>query len=327
MRRSELVAAYLARLGYADRPAPTLGTLVDLHVRHLDAVPYENLSIMLGRPPSVEPLDSLARIAEVGRAGYCFHQNGALEQVLLELGFQVTRRAGHVWSSEDERAPWSLNHLVLVASGLPTDANPGGSWWVDVGLGDAFVEPVALVGGPFAQGGFAYELEVPDSSPGGGGQPVQGSPVDRGSLKLSALARADNFRERPTTETLPPPGGWSFRADPSGSFVGIDVRSGPTSSEVEASHATLSTPPGHFAKVLVVQRRDWYGVDVVRGCLLHRVTAQEQTSTELTTYDEWRAAIADGCGLSLAGISDAALHDLWVRTVATHREWTAAGRP
>ena len=142
---------------------PTLESLAELHRRHLARVPYENLEIMLGRPPSVDPLDSLARVASVGRAGYCFHQNGALETALVDLGYAVSRRGGHVWTTEDDRWSGSLNHLVLVVSGLPTEANPGGAWWPDVGLGDAIAEPLPLVVGDYEQGGFSYAItEVRD---------------------------------------------------------------------------------------------------------------------------------------------------------------------
>ena len=55
MPPSEAAAAYLRRLGVDGDLPPTLETLVALHRAHLDAVPYENLGIMLGRPPSVDP--------------------------------------------------------------------------------------------------------------------------------------------------------------------------------------------------------------------------------------------------------------------------------
>src|SRR4051812_25039945 len=155
---SDLVAAYLHRIGYDGDLAPTYDTLLALHRAHLDALPYENLGIMLGRAPSVDPAASLARVGEVGRAGYCFHQNGALEVVLRELGFEMSRRHGQVYTAEDELSDASLNHLVLVANGLPTDSNPGGRWWVDAGLGDAFRDPVAVSLGRHAQGGFRYEI-------------------------------------------------------------------------------------------------------------------------------------------------------------------------
>jgi arylamine N-acetyltransferase len=278
-----MVSAYLSFLGYDDRPAPTLETLAEVHRRHLAKVPYENLSIMLGAPPSVDPLDSLERVATWGRAGYCFHQNGALETVLVELGFAVSRRAGAVWDTEEERRARALNHLVLVVSGLPTEENPGGDWWPDVGLGDAIVEPLPLVPGDYEQGGFRYAVtEVRDD-------------------------------------------GWSFQADPQGSFEGLEVGPAPTLAEVAACHTTLSTPPdGRFTRTFVVQRRMADHVDVVRGCLATVITSSGKTETELTTYDEWRAAIADGCGLSLTGVVDDELRALHERQLVAHREFMAA---
>ena len=62
MPRSEATAAYLRRLGVEGDLPPTYDTLVLLHRAHLDAVPYENLATMLGRPPSVDPAESLARV-------------------------------------------------------------------------------------------------------------------------------------------------------------------------------------------------------------------------------------------------------------------------
>jgi arylamine N-acetyltransferase len=283
---TDLVSAYLSVLGYHERPDVSVEALTELHRRHLAAVPYENLEIMLGRPPSVAPLDSLARIAQVGRAGYCFHQNGALESVLSDLGYDVSRRAGHVWTTEDDRWSGSLNHLVLVVSGLPTDDNPGGDWWPDVGLGDAIGDPLPLVVGEYEQGGFGYAItEVRDD-------------------------------------------GWSFRADARGSFVGVETSPPPSPADVDECHRSLSTPPdGRFARVLVVQRRMPDRVDVVRGCLAQTVTPGGQTEADLTTYDDWRAAIADGCGLSLAEVDDEELLALFDRQLLLHREWVAAGRP
>ena len=48
----DLVAAYLRRVRYDGDLAPSYETLLGLHRAHLDAVPYENLGIMLGRAPS-----------------------------------------------------------------------------------------------------------------------------------------------------------------------------------------------------------------------------------------------------------------------------------
>jgi hypothetical protein len=176
---------------------------------------------------------------------------------------------------------------VLVADGLPTSDNPDGRWWVDVGLGDAFRDPVALTVGRHDQDGFHYEITGLDDL------------------------------------------GWSFRHDRAGTFTGIEVRTLPSDQPVvEEAHARLSAPDdGRFAKVLVVQRRDASGIDTVRGCLHHRTLPQDASETELSSYDLWRAALADGTRLSLDGIDDAELRALYAAQRVKHRAWTAAGRP
>jgi N-hydroxyarylamine O-acetyltransferase len=148
---------YLRRLEIDAGAPPTLDTLFLVHDRHLAHVPYENLGIMLGLPPSVDPETCLDRIGRVGRAGYCLHQNAALELVLSDLGFAVRRRHAHVWQDEAHRSG-PLNHLALEVTGLPTAENPAGRWWADVGLGEGFRLPLPLVDGEHVQDGFRYRL-------------------------------------------------------------------------------------------------------------------------------------------------------------------------
>lgn len=279
-------ATYLLRLGVDMPPPPTLDTLNLLHRRHLERVPYENLSTMLGRPPSVDAAASLQRIGEVGRAGYCFHHNGSMELVLRDLGYDVSRRHGYVWADEAARYAGSLNHLVLHVAGLPTEANPGGEWWVDVGLGDAFREPLPLVEGEYEQDGFTYVLE--------------------------------SVRED----------GWTFRHDPVGSFLGVEVTTLPTDpAAVLAAHAELSAPEtGQFARTLVVQRRHAGGSSTLRGCLLTQRVADESTETVLSTYDDWVAALGD-LGVPLDDLDATDLRGLYERSWAGHLRWLEAGAP
>jgi arylamine N-acetyltransferase len=151
-KKREAVAGYLSRLGLRERPAPTVATLTELHRRHLDAIPYENLAIMLGRPDSTDPGQTLARLAAGGNAGYCFHHNGAFELVLRDLGFAVERRFGHVWNKPEDREVPELNHLVLLVT---VDSR---LWWPDLGLGDALRDPVEVIDGEIRQGPFRYEI-------------------------------------------------------------------------------------------------------------------------------------------------------------------------
>jgi arylamine N-acetyltransferase len=246
-------AAYLRRLGVDVPPPPTLDALVLLHRRHLERVPYENVAIMLGRPPSVDAVASLERIGELGRAGYCFHHNGSLEIVLRELGFDVSRRHGHVWTDEDDRTGAFLNHLVLHVAGLPTDTNPGGEWWVDVGLGDAFRDPLPLVVGEHRQDAFTYVIDE---------------------------VRPDGWSFR-------------HDATGSFTGVEVTTRPTDPATVLASHAELCAPGTGRFSKVLVVQRRYAGGVATLRGCLLTHTGAGATVETELATYESWRTALAD----------------------------------
>jgi N-hydroxyarylamine O-acetyltransferase len=264
---------YLSRLGLSGNLAPTAETLVQLQRRHLDAVPYENLAIMLGRPDSTDPRQTLERIAAGGNAGYCFHHNGAFEVVLRALGFAVERRSGHVQGRPIPR----LNHLVLLVT------IDGRRWWPDLGLGDALRDPVEVAAGEIRQGPFRYEI-----------------------TNVGA-------------------GEWTFRHDPAAaSFPALDVRAArPADAEVAAAHRVLSTPPdGRFTRVLVVQRRDDTGTDVLRG-IRQRRTGDGAFTRDLTSYDDWQAVL-DSMGVSLAGVGRDELRSLHARMLAAHEQWAAA---
>ena len=285
-------AAYLGRIGVDPGLPPTIETLRLVHRAHLDAVPYENLGIMLANAtgasvPSVDTDACVARVAEVGRAGYCFHQNAALGAGLAALGFEVSRRHGHVWTLPEHRDATTLNHLVLVVSGLPTDDNPGGLWWPDAGLGEGFRDPLALVDGTVDDGGFSYAVDA---------------------------ASAD---------------GWSFTNDPSGTFTGLEVTALPIGADgIEAAHRELSTPPGgHFTRVLVVQRRQDTHYDALRGCVLQRVAADEKDERDVTSYDDWRGALVEVMRVPVDDLPDDDLRTLWSSVRDSHDRWDAAGRP
>ncbi|MFN8194948.1 MAG: arylamine N-acetyltransferase [Nocardioidaceae bacterium] len=278
---------YLRLLGFEDPPSPTLSTLVALHRAHLRALPYENLGIMLGRPPSAAPTATVERIATVGRAGYCFHHNGALEMLLSSLGFAVRRWHGQVFDGADaDGSPPSLNHLVLEVSGLPSPDNPGGRWWADAGLGDGFLDPVPLVDGPHRQHGFHYSVSLSEDG--------------------------WTFRHDPAGSFS----GVRVRDLPAG-----DAEVG------SAHDTLALTPGGHFTRFLVVQRRGRTGVDALRGCVLERVEPGRRERTDVTSFDDWRGALTGVLGLPLDDLPAADVTGLWERTLATHRAWDLAGRP
>lgn len=156
------IEGYLARLGVARPAHPSTEALFALHRAHAERVAYENVEIQLGRATSVDPAESIARIAR-GGGGYCFHLNGALGALLAELGFAVTRHLGEVRvePGAPESGRVTVNHQVVTAT------CEGESYLVDVGLGDGLHEPMRLAAGTVTQGPFTYRLEHWAQRPGG----------------------------------------------------------------------------------------------------------------------------------------------------------------
>jgi N-hydroxyarylamine O-acetyltransferase len=136
------VAAYLRRLHLEAEP-PSAEALRRLHRAQVEHVPYETVWLHLGEPWTVDATESVRRVAHHGRGGYCFHVNGAFSELLRALGYDVTRHVGGVHGPDGPSEDAMANHLVLTAAGLPSDDNPEGEWYVDVGLGDALARAVA----------------------------------------------------------------------------------------------------------------------------------------------------------------------------------------
>ena len=88
------VDRYLARLGLRGPLRPSLGVLRQLHLAHLRAIPFENLSIHLGEPIVLDPQLLVAKLVERHRGGFCYELNGAFAALLAALGFRVDHLAG-----------------------------------------------------------------------------------------------------------------------------------------------------------------------------------------------------------------------------------------
>lgn len=132
--------AYLARIGYAGPREPTLETLRAICQKHPDAIPFENLDVLLGRGISIVPADIDTKLLTAGRGGYCFEQNGLLKRVLKALGFTVQSLMARVWWMKPPEAPMrARSHMVLKVTIDGTD------WLADVGFGGCVLTaPLAL---------------------------------------------------------------------------------------------------------------------------------------------------------------------------------------
>lgn len=122
--------AYFKRIGYDGPREPNLETLRAITVRHPDAIPFENLDVLLGRGISIVPADIDAKLIAGGRGGYCYEQNGLLKRVLQALGFQVEGLMARVlWMAPEGAPPRPRSHQVL---GVTID---GEVWLADAGFG------------------------------------------------------------------------------------------------------------------------------------------------------------------------------------------------
>src|SRR4051794_11107299 len=276
--------AYLRRLGVDPEP-PSIEALFRIHRAQVERVPYETTWIHMGERWGVDSDEAMARIALGQRGGYCFHLNGSLSRLLSMLGYDVTLHIGGVHGAE--AAPENLtNHLVLMVSGLPSNENPDGHWYVDAGLGDALYEPLPLIAGTYQQSPHTFVLS---ETPGGIGD-------------------------------------WHFAHDPKGSFVGMSFKWATASIDAfEERHAQLSTSPeSGFVRNVVAQRRHGDGVSALRSLSYTELSGSGSTTRIIDDRAEWFALLADEFALRFEGVDTKAKDRLWTSAFASHEAWTAA---
>ncbi len=96
MLTEDVLAAYLARIGVRGPLVLDAAALRGLHQAHLATVPFENLSIHLGEPISLNEADLIGKIVTRRRGGFCYELNGAFACLLERLGAQVRRVSARV---------------------------------------------------------------------------------------------------------------------------------------------------------------------------------------------------------------------------------------
>ncbi|MBN1239474.1 MAG: arylamine N-acetyltransferase [Gammaproteobacteria bacterium] len=107
------VDAYFRRIGHDASGAPTLATLRALHRHHPLAIPFENLTTLIGQTPPLDAASLQHKMVTTGRGGYCFEQNHLFSAVLRTLGYKVTGLAARVlWERADD-ALTPRTHMLL----------------------------------------------------------------------------------------------------------------------------------------------------------------------------------------------------------------------
>ena len=108
----ETVVAYLDRVGVTAPAVSDVADLRTLHRAHQLTVPFENLSIHLAEPISLDEPDLIDKIVRRRRGGFCYELNGAFALLLEALGAQVSRVGARVYGEAGLSPP--LDHLALI---------------------------------------------------------------------------------------------------------------------------------------------------------------------------------------------------------------------
>src|SRR2546421_2817515 len=135
----ETVLAYLDRIGVTGPASSDAAGLRALHLAHQLTVPFENLSIHLAEPISLDEGDLVDKIVRRRRGGFCYELNGAFALLLEALGARVSRVAARVYGEAGRLSP-PFDHLALIVR----LADGSGPWLADVGFGSHSDYPLLL---------------------------------------------------------------------------------------------------------------------------------------------------------------------------------------
>ncbi|MEM5314391.1 arylamine N-acetyltransferase [Paraburkholderia sp. JHI869] len=110
------LAAYFHRIGFTDAEAkPSLDTLRALHALHPQAIPFENLDVLLGRPVRLDLASLQQKLVAEQRGGFCFEHNTLFGSVLEALGFRVGSYAARVlWNHDMSLGMPPRTHMILL---------------------------------------------------------------------------------------------------------------------------------------------------------------------------------------------------------------------
>ncbi|XP_017939301.2 arylamine N-acetyltransferase, pineal gland isozyme NAT-3 [Manacus vitellinus] len=138
------IKEYFARISYrGSHNKPDLGTMSDIFRHHIQAVPFENLSIHCGETIELDLEATYNKIVRKKRGGWCMENNYLLSWVLKTLGYDVTLLGAKVFVPEHDAYPEEMDHLLLKV------VLDGKSYIVDGGFGMAYQlwQPMELISG------------------------------------------------------------------------------------------------------------------------------------------------------------------------------------
>lgn len=121
--------AYFERIGFAGSIAPSLATLEMLHMLHPAAIPFENLTPLMGGAVPLDQPSLERKLLAEKRGGYCFEHNLLFKRMLEDLDYSVRPLLARVVWNTPGGAGNPPSHLLLLV-----EVN-GQNYIADVGFG------------------------------------------------------------------------------------------------------------------------------------------------------------------------------------------------
>ena len=88
--------AYFERIQWGGGTDASYETLAGVHDAHVSHVPFENIDVLLGRPPRLDLASLQDKLVRNRRGGYCFEHVTLFAAVLEQLGFHPVRHSARV---------------------------------------------------------------------------------------------------------------------------------------------------------------------------------------------------------------------------------------
>ena len=117
---------YFARIGWTGERSPTYATLAGILHAHTRRIPFENLDVLLSRPPRLDLASLQAKLVDAHRGGYCFEHATLFGAVLGALGFDpVPHAARVVLNATRDASPRTHMFLTVGVDGRSFVIDPG----------------------------------------------------------------------------------------------------------------------------------------------------------------------------------------------------------
>ncbi|NXY64175.1 ARYL protein, partial [Callaeas wilsoni] len=138
------IQEYFGRISY-NKPYKDadLQTLSAIFQHHIQAIPFENLSMHCGEAIKLDLQTTYNKIVRKKRGGWCLEVNHLLFWALQELGYDVSILGANSYEPAEKGYSDEINHILLKV------VIKGDSYIVDSGFGGAYQmwQPLRLISG------------------------------------------------------------------------------------------------------------------------------------------------------------------------------------